>query len=160
MGEGSKYSDELKVACLAEYDLDGRIRTTARKFNVPPSTLTDWIAKRKSGELDVPNVNERVEQSKKVLMEKTKNAMDMALDVVIDKIDGCNAYQAATVYGILSDKLARMEGIMDPSGGSTTNNVIINNMSKEDTMKLLDRAMSRMTTDVIEVEAQEIKEET
>ena len=159
MGEGSKYSDELKVACLAEYDLDGRIRTTARKFNVPPSTLTDWIAKRKSGELDVPNVVDRVERSKKQLIEKTKSALDMALDVVIDKIEDCNAYQAATVYGILSDKLARMEGIMDPSGGNTTNNLIINNMSKEDISKLLGRAMSRMQPDVIEGECREVKEE-
>ena len=159
MAAGSRYSDELKVACLAEYDLDGRIRATARKFKVPPSTLTDWIAQRKSGELAVSDAEERIAQSKKQLMEKTKSALDMALDVVIDKIEDCNAYQAATVYGILSDKLARMEGIIDPSGGNTTNNLIINNMSKEDISKLLGRAMSRMQPDVIEGECREVKEE-
>lgn len=145
MGQGSRYSDELKVSALAQFDIDGRVRTTARQFNIPSSTLTDWIKKRDDGELDIANAEKRIEHTKREIMSKTKNAMVLALDVVIDKIEDCNAYQAATVYGILHDKLSRMEGIETVQQGSTTNNILINNMSQDDMAKLLGRVMSRLS---------------
>ena len=143
MGEGSKYSDQLKVAALAQYDIDGRIRTVARQFNIPPSTLTDWIQKRKDGELDVVDAEQRIEHNKKVLIDKSVTIMGKALEVVEAKINACSAPQAATVYGILHDKVQAMQGALQQTG-SVTNNIMINGVGEEEASRIMTKVLSRM----------------
>ena len=153
MGVGSRYSDELKISALAHYDLDGRIRTTAKQFNIPPSTLTDWINARKEGTLAVPDADNRIELSKSYFIDQSKEIMGQALTVVKQKLNAASAAQAATIYAILFDKVALMEGKQLESGsGSTTNNIIIN-MSDDEKAALLGKAFGRMANkDVIEAE--------
>lgn len=159
MGAGSKYSDELKISALAHYDLDGRIRTTAKKFGIPPSTLTDWIEKRKDGVLDVPDVDKRVELSKSYFIDQSKEIMGQALTVVKQKLNQASAAQAATIYAILYDKVALMEGNQQGSNGSTTNNIIVN-MSEEEKAAFMGKVLGRMASkDIIEAENYDVSDE-
>jgi transposase-like protein len=144
LGEGSKYSDQLKISALAAYDLDGRIRTTAKQFNIPPSTLTKWIEQRKEWALDVQHPEERIELTKNELLKETKIVMDKALKVIDKKIGDCNAYQAATIYGILFDKAERIEGASKEQNAGTINNFIIGSLGESEAVDLMIRAAERM----------------
>lgn len=152
---GRKHSDTLKVSAITRYDLTHQLRATAREFDIPPTTLSTWLTEREKGTLDIVDLEERIEHTKKELLDNTKTAMSKALQVIIDKVDNCNAYQAATIYGILFDKAEKMEGAGREGQGSTTNNFIIGSLGEDEAMKLLTRTFDRMKgKDIIEVDGQ------
>ena len=153
-------NDAVKVAALARYDLLGKVRETAREFNIPPATLSTWIKERKVGELAVCNLEDRIEQTKKVMIQETKNVMDKALKVIDRKINDCNAYQAATIYGILFDKIQKMEGAEGAGDGTTINNTYIMQMPEQEQYGLMAKVAERMKNrDVIEAVAEVLSED-
>jgi hypothetical protein len=140
----TKYSDKVKVAALAEYDVSHQIRPTAAAFQVPPSTLMSWIKEREAGTLEVADLETRIAQTKKALVDKSITIMDKALDVIERKIDACSAPQAATVYGILPDKVQAIQGTGGPEAGSVTNNIMINGLGEEEASRIMQKVLARM----------------
>lgn len=146
----SKYSDSLRVAALAEFDVSHQLRKTAAAFGIPHNTLAEWIKGREQGTLDVVDLEARIDQTKKTLVSKSIVIMDKALDVMDRKIDGCTAIQAATVYGILHDKVQAIQGNGGPEPGSVTNNIMINGMNEEEASRIMEKVLARMKSDPVE----------
>ena len=81
-----------------------------------------------------------------------------ALQQVHRKINDASAAQAATIYGILFDKQRIMMDNL--SGSSAGNTFIINGMSGDDTMQLLQRVLERQKQQqVIDIDAQVLESE-
>lgn len=146
-----KYSDPFKISALTQYDLTGQLRPTAKAFGIPSSTLKNWITERAKGEMTIEYAPEMVAQIKKKLISRSVTIMDKALNRIDETIDKCSAPQAATVYGILHDKVAMMEGTATPTGGNLTiNNTYINQLPDAEAERLMKKAIGRMQGKVIE----------
>ena len=155
------YPDNVKVAALAAYDISHQTRATARDFGIPSSTLRSWIKAREAGVSGVDNLDERIALTKKSLMDQTLILMDKSLKQIDAKIDKATAIQAATIFGILHDKLAVMQGQVEAAEGATINNTFILNMQgSPEAVRLMQRSLSRMRSDNAPVEAQDVVFET
>ena len=152
MGERSKYSEAQRLAALAYYKQDGRIKQTAQAFNLPYKTVQNWIVEyREQGEETLADTEEQMAVYKKALTAEMRRVMGLALKQVVTKLDGATAYQATTIFGILFDKVNIMEGTATPAGGNLTiNNTIINQMPDQEAEKLMAKALQRMQGKVIE----------
>ena len=85
--------------------------------------------------------------------------MGQALTVVKQKLNQASAAQAATIYAILYDKVALMEGVQQGSNGSTTNNIIVN-MTEDEKAAFMGKVLGRMASkDIIEAENYDVSDE-
>lgn len=157
MAERSKYSDALKISALAFYEHDGRIKQTAEAFNLPYKVVQNWVVDHRNGKFEekygVADTAEQIAEYKKALGAEMRKVMQMALKQVVKKLDGANAYQATTIFGILFDKIQIIEGgsmIGNPAGSLTINNTYINQMPDQEAEKLMAKALQRMQGKVIE----------
>lgn len=137
------YSDSLKISAIAQYDLSHQVRATARDFGIPHTTLLSWLKQRERDTLDISDYDYRIDHYKKILIDQSITLMGKALDQIDTKIADCNAVQAATVYGILHDKVAIMQGQV-AGQGNTTNNLNIMVGSPEEAARLMQRTIDRM----------------
>ena len=152
MGERSKYSEAQRLAALAYYKHDGRIKQTAQAFNLPYKTVQNWVVEYRDQEPEtVTDTEEQMAVYKKALTAEMRNVMGLALKQVVKRLDGATAYQATTIFGILFDKVNIMEGTATPAAGSLTiNNTYINQMPDQEAEKLMAKALQRMQGKVIE----------
>ena len=146
----SKYSNALKLCALAYYDQDGRMTETSRAFNVPYSTIKDWITSRENGDFwdknQIADPDGQTAIYKKALAAEMRQVMQLALKQVIDKLPKATAYQATTIFGILFDKVNILEGNGNPAPGGnlTINNTYINQMPDQEAERIMSKAIERM----------------
>lgn len=142
-----RYSDAQRLAALAYYKQDGRIKQTAQAFDIPYKTMQNWIVEYQEQEPEtLEDTEERMAIYKKELTAEIRNVMKMALQQVVKKMDGANAYQATTIFGILFDKVNILEGnLIQGAGGNLTinNNTIINQLPDQEIERLKARLMAR-----------------
>lgn len=143
--ERSKYTDAFKISVLAEYDLDGQMKATAKRNGVPYKTMRNWVDQRREQGLESfgPESQAQMDLVKKEMVRRSADIMSKALQVIESKLDDCSAPQAATVYGILHDKMTTMEGQITGTGSGTTN-IIINQIPDEEASRLMAKALDRL----------------
>lgn len=153
--ERSKYTDTFKISVLAEYDMNGQMKATATRNGVPYKTMRNWVDQRREQGMESfgPDAQEHIILVKKEMIRRSVNIMSKALNVIEEKLDACSAPQAATVYGILHDKMAMLEG--QGGDGSGTTNIFINQMPDDEASRLMGKALERMRSRAIPTEYEE-----
>lgn len=145
-GSGRRYSDAQIAQALAVYDIEGTIDSVVQKTGASKETVRKWINNRDkigNGELSVaaPNFAEIYALQRDELLKTNLNLQHKALQQVDKRIGEANAYQAALIYGILHDKVARATGEGQPTGNTT--NILISNMDQEEATDLMARVLER-----------------
>jgi len=109
--------------------------------------VQSWIVEYREQEPEtLADTEEQIAIYKKELTAEIRNVMKMALQQVVKKMDGANAYQATTIFGILFDKVNILEGnLIQGAGGNLTinNNTIINQLPDQEVERLKARLMAR-----------------
>jgi hypothetical protein len=108
--------------------------------------MQNWIVEYQEQEPEtLGDTEERMAIYKKELTAEIRSVMKMALQQVVKKMDGANAYQATTIFGILFDKVNILEGnlVQGAGGNLTINNTIINQLPDQEVERLMARAMER-----------------
>lgn len=110
----AKYSEAQRIQALAALELNqGQIRKTAREVGVPPGTLITWRNQAGSIETtpalfsDPLNTVQKAEQAAeqtKVFGARLGEALDLALETLIERIPDMSGRDVAIAVGILTDK--------------------------------------------------------
>ena len=93
---------------------DGNLKRTARDIGIPEPTLRRW---RKKWEESGPPPLDEVEEAVVEYVDEMKKTRDLALKRIHERLSSENTKeqgtlpQVATVFGILTDKIDRAEGI-------------------------------------------------
>lgn len=159
--ERRSYTDDDVARVFALYNLYHNQAQVSRETGIPAPTINRWItgtdAERRKALMG--NFDQRVQATQDKLMKAMGFVAGEALQQVHRKINDASAAQAATIYGILFDKQRlAMENL---SGSSTGNTFIINGMSGDDTMQLLQRVLERQKQrQVIDIDAQVVDQDS
>jgi transposase-like protein len=110
----AKYTEAQRIAALAALELSGgQIRKTARELGIPPGTLTLWRDQAASIEtmpalysdpLNTAQKSEQAAAQTKVYGARLGEALDLALDTLLEKLPGMAGRDVAIAVGILVDK--------------------------------------------------------
>lgn len=143
----TRHSDNEIAKAIAMYDVEQNISAVARQFKVPFSTAARWIKNREKylGKVEDGTAvvaREIYELQKDHLISTNIELQTMALDQVKKKIGEANALQAATIYGILHDKLSKSVG--ENVGTGNTMNIMLNGMDSEQAAVIMERVVGRM----------------
>lgn len=141
---GSKYSDQDIINVHALYDLYHSIPRVSEELHIPEGTVRQWILNPsefvKARQAGMVDYDFRVKQTRDRMIRSTGYVLDRALQQVNDKISESSAAQAATIFGILYDKLEKMTSNGETAGSGLTVNL---QMSDDDKLDLLQRVLDR-----------------
>jgi hypothetical protein len=141
------YSNWQITQALALYSLYGNFRQVSEELDIPAGTIQAWV---KGNEMATPadvrieDFSLRYDEARKRLIDSMSFVATEALQQVHRKLPDTSAAQAATIYGILYDKLQIALGNFQQV---TNNNILIDmsGMSEGDKTLLLQRALARQT---------------
>lgn len=144
--QGQKYPDAVIAQGLAIYDVEGTLDAVVKKTGATKDTVRKWVKERDKYEgngsvTQVSTFAEIYTKQKDELLKTNLNLQHKALQQVEKRIGEANAYQAALIYGILHDKIARATGEGQPAGNTT--NIMISNMGQEEATQLMSRVLER-----------------
>jgi hypothetical protein len=105
--------DKAVIArALAVFDVTGSLIEASRTVKVHRDTVKAWIANRDAlgfpASMAAQTLQDMYDDAKTDLLASNLKLQRRALKQIEATIDKANAYQAATIYGILTDKVAVM----------------------------------------------------
>lgn len=135
------YSDAQIANAIAMYRLYHNYQQVGKELNIPVSTVKSWVLRFESWE-DADNFEVMIAESQKSMIRSMQLLQNDALRQIKLKLPDASAVQAATIFGILCDKMAVMQS---NASQITNNNIFINTdaMSDDDKFILLQRALQR-----------------
>lgn len=161
----SKFSDQDIINALALYDLYHSVPKVAAELHISEGTVREWvynqsefIINRKAGMVDY---DIRIQETRNRMIRSMGYVLDKSLQVISDKLEDSSAAQAATIFGILYDKLDKAVNNDSTVSSGITVNV---NMSDNDKLDLLQRVLDRQKAaaeaeqKIIDIEESEIQE--
>ena len=108
-GKSQYTSDDRITVYLALVSNDGNVKRTARDTGFSETTVRRWKKEFDTNPPDREAVVEAVESGDYV--DKLRSTRDEALKWLRKKIPDASARDLGTIYGILTDKLARIEQV-------------------------------------------------
>jgi low affinity Fe/Cu permease len=97
---GSKYTDEQRIEAATQYAIDGSLTKVADKIGIPRTTINEWA----KSEWWVQHIVKVRQQNDDKVLAKAAKIVDLAQQVVLDKLPEATASQAAVIGGIYIDK--------------------------------------------------------
>lgn len=146
------YSEYQIIQAVSLYNLYHNYAQVSRELDIPVPTIQSWV----KGDKGTVPVDEKITDFSMRTAEGTKRMLDAmqmvmgeALQQVHLKIKDTSAAQAATIFGILFDKIQVMLG---NAQNVTNNNILIDmsGMSQDDKQRLMQRALARQTKELPE----------
>lgn len=123
------YSDsDRDTALLALAANRGNVKHTADALNMPEQTLRDWKAE--------DNTPDR-EKKRGSLAVQFEHMAEVALGVALEKIDQADAYHAALISGISTDKARLLKGEATAINESRSINLSMLSDEEVDTLRML-----------------------
>ena len=141
------YSSWQVTQATALYSLYGNYKQVSEELDIPEGTIREWVQGTSlvtPVDVRVEDFSLRFEEARKRLIDSMSFVATEALQQVHRKLPDTSAAQAATIYGILYDKLQIALGNFQQV---TNNNILIDmsGMSEGDKTQLLQRALARQT---------------
>ena len=110
MAGKSQYTDDNRnTVFIALAANDGNVKRTSRETGFPESTVRRWKKEFEAHPPDPEAIKATVESG--AYVETLRSARDEALAHLRKKIPEASARDLGTIYGILEDKLTRIEGL-------------------------------------------------
>lgn len=142
-----KYSDWQVVQAVSLYNLYHDFQQVSQELDIPAATIQSWVngggksmltAEERLGD----DYTVRTQEGQKRMLDAMQMVMTEALQQVHKRIKDTSAAQAATIFGILFDKMQTMLGNAQQV---TNNNILIDmsGMSQDDKQRLMQRALAR-----------------
>jgi len=110
MAGRSSYTDEQKAfvyTVLVANDFN--VKRTARETDTPENTVRRWRDEWKQD--GPPGISEEAKAEVEDYLAEMRSARDQALQLLRKKMHQATPQQLAVIYGVLSDKIARAEGV-------------------------------------------------
>lgn len=135
----NKHSQDDVMRVLSIYKLTQSPSLASERTGVPYSTVQRWI----SGDIPFTASDTRIiEEYEKRELLTISLLKDEALQQIFTKLPAASAAQAATIYGILTDKQIAMKSINEHKSDNTFI-FADSSMSIEDKLSIIDRVASR-----------------
>lgn len=139
------YSSWQITQALALYSLYGNLTQVSEELDIPAGTIQNWVRGNKNAtpvDVRVEDFSLRSEEARKRLIDSMSFVATEALQQVHRKLPDTSAAQAATIYGILYDKLQIALGNFQQV---TNQNILIDmsGMSEGDKTLLMQRVLDR-----------------
>ena len=145
------YTEYQIIQAVSLYNLYHDYKRVSRELDIPVSTLESWVRGNKGTipvDEKIEDFSVRTAEGQKRLVDAMQLVMTEALQQVHRKINDSSAAQAATIFGILFDKMQIMLG----NAQQVTNNHILidmSGMSQDDKQRLMQRALARQSAEQI-----------
>lgn len=120
MSRPGKYTIEEREKVIAEVMLTGDINGTSKRTGIPTVTIRDWLKKRS----DDAALEEVRRQQGKQFIREAWSVINEGLKVIRDKLDEATAKEAATIIGILVDKVERLAPTVIGEGRNSEHDII------------------------------------
>ena len=140
------YQEWQVIQAVSLYNLYHNYQQVSKELDIPAETIRSWVkggsnidsAERRFGD----DFSLRTTEGTKRMLDAMQMVMGEALQQVHKKIGDTSAAQAATIFGILFDKMQIMLG---NSQQITNNNILIDmsGMTADDKQRLMARALAR-----------------
>ena len=118
---GRTYKDETKAAVMAALLAGQSIRDVAEEYDIPRSTVGSWSRKAKeAGVQGVPDTKkEEIGDLLVKYLQTNLNALTTQAEQFADKewLQEQGAAEAATLHGVMTDKMARLLEALTKSEG-------------------------------------------
>jgi hypothetical protein len=105
----ARYDKHVIARALAVYDVTGNVREAARAADAHHSTVKTWIENRDAlgfpASMASMTLRQMYDDAKHDVFAKNLELQKRALKRIEQTINKANAYQAALIYGILTDKV-------------------------------------------------------
>jgi len=139
------YTEYQVIQAVALYNLYRDYQKVSLELDIPAATIKTWVQdQRKSGDRtgNIEDFSLRQEAARKRLLDSMSFVMTEALQQVHKGIDQASPAQAATIFGILFDKMQIMLGNYSQA---TQNNIYIDMQGMDQNAKadLMRRALNR-----------------
>ena len=146
------YTEYQVIQAVSLYNLYHDYKRVSRELDIPVSTLESWVRGNKGTipvDEKIENFSVRTAEGQKRLLDSMQLVMTEALQQVHRKIEDSSAAQAATIFGILFDKMQIMLGNAQQV---TNNNILIDmsGMSQDEKSRLMQRALARQAEQIPE----------
>lgn len=146
----SQYTDEQVIEVKALYQIYGSCRRVAEMVDIPEGTVYDWISAewredRTDPATKIRDYEQRLQATHKRLVANSMYLMSKAQQQISDKLPEASAAQAATIYGILADKVryaTQDTGLLGGSGSASLH-INLGSMSSDDQAALISRVLER-----------------
>lgn len=146
----SQYTDEQVIEVKALYQIYGSCRRVAEMVGIPEGTVYDWISAewredRTDPATKIRDYEQRLQAAHKRLVANSLYLMSKAQQQISDKLPEASAAQAATIYGILADKVryATQDTGLFSGSGSASLHINLGSMSSDDQAALISRVLER-----------------
>lgn len=138
----SSYTEPEILRAVALYRLYGSYAEVSRETGVPSPTIHRWVNNSTSVAAKIGNFDSKLEETYKLLIDNCVLLMTEAQQQIHKRLPDASAAQAATIFGILSDKVRYMaEGKREQT--STSLHFNLAGLSPDAQRDLLDRALHR-----------------
>lgn len=144
------YQEWQVIQAVSLYNLYHNYEQVSKELDIPVGTIQNWVRGDKGTipvEEKITDFTLRTEAGQKRMLDAMQLVMSEALQQVHRKIGDTSAAQAATIFGILFDKMQIMLG---NAQNVTNNNILIDmsGMSQDDKQRLMQRALARQTKEL------------
>ncbi len=138
----STYTEPEVLRAVALYKLYGSYTRASEETGIPVNTISNWINGRTAVLSKIGNFSEKLDNTYNMLIDNSVFLMTEAQKQIYERLPDASAAQAATIYGILADKVRYMtEG--SKSQTSTSLHFDLAGLSGDQQAALLDRALQR-----------------
>lgn len=139
------YTEYQVIQAVALYNLYRDYNKVSLELDIPKATIQSWVQDSTNDRNRIVNIEDfslRTEDARKRLLDSMSFVMTEALQQVHKGIDSASPAQAATIFGILFDKMQIMLGNY---ANATQNNIYIDMQGMDSTAKadLMRRALNR-----------------
>ena len=139
------YAEYQVIQAVSLYNLYHDYQKVSKELDIPVSTIQSWVKGDKGTipvDSKIQDFSIRTAEGQKRLLDAMSFVMTEALQQVHSRIQDTSAAQAATIFGILFDKMQIMLGNHQQV---TNNNILIDmsGMSQDDKSWLMQRVLSR-----------------
>lgn len=146
------YTEYQVIQAVALYNLYRDYQKVSVELDIPAATVKSWVLdQRGNGDrtAGIEDFSLRTEDARKRLLDSMSFVMTEALQQVHKGIDQASPAQAATIFGILFDKMQIMLGNY---ANATQNNIYIDMQGMDQNAKadLMRRALNRSDQQQIE----------
>ncbi len=148
------YSEYQVIQAVSLYNLYHNYAQVSRELDIPVATIQSWVRGDKGTvpvDEKITDFSMRTEAGQKRMLDAMQMVMSEALQQVHKKINDTSAAQAATIFGILFDKMQIMLGNAQQI---TNNNILIDlsGMTADDKQRLMQRALARQADQAEQIE--------
>lgn len=138
----SIYTEPEVLRAVALYKLYGSFAQASKETGIPANTISNWVNGRTSVLSKIGNFSKKLDDAYSLLIDNSVFLMTEAQKQIFERLPYASAAQAATIYGILADKVRYMtEG--SKSQTSTSLHFDLAGLSGDQQAALLDRALQR-----------------